>query len=76
MGLFPNEQIEVRAYVDHAFVEIYLNQGRAVFSGFSAHSDDLGVATFSAAGGAVALQGFVVYPLDHAWRNNTAQRTA
>jgi hypothetical protein len=35
MRLFPNEPIELRAFVDHSFVEIYMNQGCAVFSGFS-----------------------------------------
>ena len=68
MRLLPGEEvIELRAFVDQTFVEIFVNNGRVTVTGFSVASgqSDLGFTVFS--GGGYAQQSVVAYAIDQAW---------
>ena len=65
MGVLSGEVIEVRAFVDQTFAEVYVNQGRVTITGFSVPAGDLGFAVFS--GGGHELHSVVAYAMNGAW---------
>ena len=61
--LSPTEVITVEAFTDQTVSEVYINHGRATFSGQSMGGGPLGVSAFSAAG-STKLLNFSVWSVD------------
>ena len=65
MGVRTGEVVEVRAFLDQTFAEVYVNQGRVTMTGWSLGSGDLGFATF--AGGGYEQKSAAAYAVNQAW---------
>ena len=65
MGLMGSEAVEVRAFLDQTFAEVYINQGRATMTGFTVAGGDLGFGLFSGSG--YELRSVVAYAMKQAW---------